>query len=135
MAGPKTRIVWIDDDPELLRLGHIVLTHKGYQVITVSDSRQGFDVIRREKPDLVLLDLIMPDVDGWAIYDQIKGEPELQGTRVIVVTAKAQSADKALALLLAKVDGYLIKPYDQNQLFDMLNQVIRRKKPATDEPA
>ncbi len=135
MAGPKYRVVWIEDDRELLRLGQIVLSHKGYQVITVSDSRQGFDIIRREKPDIVLLDLMMPDVDGWAIYNQIKAEPELKGTPVIVVTAKAQAADKALALHLAKVDGYLIKPYDQNQLLDMLNQVMQRKKSSGDEPA
>jgi DNA-binding response OmpR family regulator len=127
MAGPKLRVVWIEDDPELLRLGQLVLTHKGYDVVTVNDSREGFGVVQREKPDIVILDLMMPDVDGWAIYNQIKATPELKGTPVIVVTAKAQAADKAMALHLAKVDGYLTKPYEQSQLLDMLNQVIKRK--------
>ncbi len=133
MANPKYRVVWIEDDPELLRLGQLVLTHKGFEVITVGDSREGFETIRREKPDLVLLDLMMPDVDGWAIYNQIKAEPELKDTPVIVVTAKAQAADKALALHLAKVDGYLVKPYDQNQLLDTMDQVMNRKRSPTGE--
>lgn len=130
MAGPKLRVVWIEDDPELLRLGQLVLTHKGYEVVTVNDSREGFGVVQREKPDIVILDLMMPDVDGWAIYNQIKATPGLKGTPVIVVTAKAQAADKAMALHLAKVDGYLTKPYEQSQLLDMLNQVIKRKTQA-----
>src|SRR3972149_8502687 len=133
MPNPKVRIVWIEDDPELLRLGQLVLSHKGYEVITVNDSREGFDVVQREKPDVILLDLMMPDVDGWAIYNQIKATPELKNTPVIVATAKAQAADKALALHLAKVDGYLIKPYDQNQLLDILSRVIERGKQARGE--
>jgi len=132
MPGPKHRVVWIEDDPELLRLGRLVLAHKGFEVVTVNDSREGFDIIRREKPDLVLLDLMMPEVDGWAIYNQMKAEPDLKDTPVIVVTAKAQAADKALALYLAKVDGYLVKPYDQNQLLDMIHHVMSRRQQSQD---
>ncbi len=127
MAGRKYRVVWIEDDPELLRLGQIVLSHKGYDVVTVSDSREGVQVIQREKPDVIILDLMMPDVDGWAIYNHVKANPELKLTPVVVVTAKAQAADKALALHLAKVDGYLTKPYEQSQLIDMLGQVLARR--------
>ena len=130
MSGAKTRVVWIEDDPELLRLAQLVLGYKGYEVITVNDSQQGFETVRREKPDVVLLDLIMPGVDGWAIYNQIKATPELKGTPVIVVTAKAQAADKALALHLAKVDGYLTKPYEQSQLISLLEQVLKRRQQA-----
>jgi CheY-like chemotaxis protein len=130
MASPKYHVVWIEDDPELLRLGQLVLSHKGHQVTTVNDSREAFEVVRREKPDIILLDLMMPDVDGWEIYTQIKAVPELRDTPVIVVTAKAQPADKALALHLAKVDGYLTKPYDQNQLLEMISLVMARKKQA-----
>jgi len=126
MASPKYRVVWIEDDPELLRLSQIVLSYKGYEVVPVSDSREGMNVIVREKPDVIILDLMMPDVDGWAIYNQIRANPELKHTPVVVVTAKAQAADKALALHLAKVDGYLTKPYEQSQLLDMLSRVLER---------
>ena len=128
MSSRKLRVVWIEDDPELLRLGQLVLSHKGYEVVTVNDSREGYAVVLRERPDVILLDLMMPDVEGWAIYNQIKATPELKDTPVIVVTAKAQPADRAMALHLAKVDGYLVKPYDQNQLLDMMSQVIAQRK-------
>jgi len=128
MAGPKTRVVWIEDDRELLRLGQLILGHKGYEVVTVEDSREAYDIVRREQPDVILLDLMMPDVDGWAVFNQIKATPELKHTPVIVVTAKAQAADKALALHLAKVDGYLVKPYDQQQLLNLLGQVLQRSQ-------
>jgi CheY-like chemotaxis protein len=128
MPGPKLRVVWIEDDPELLRLGEFLLAYKGFQVVTVNDSREGIDVIRREKPDLVLLDLMMPEIDGWAIYNQMRAEPSLRDTPVIVVTAQAQAADKALALYLAKVDGYLVKPYNQSQLLEIIHHVMSRRQ-------
>jgi CheY-like chemotaxis protein len=78
---------------------------------------------------------MMPGVDGWAIYNQIKAAPELKGTPVIVVTAKAQAADKALALHLAKVDGYLTKPYEQSQLINLLEQVLKRRQQAEGKPS
>lgn len=135
MASLRYRVVWIEDDPELLRLGQIVLSHKGFDVTAVSDSRQGFRVVQREKPDVVILDLMMPEVDGWAIYNQIKADLALKHVPVVVVTAKGQAADKALALHLAKVDGYLTKPYDQSQLVEMLNEVLQRRSQANTPPA
>lgn len=128
MAGHKPRVVWIEDDPELLRLSQIILAHKGFDVVAVNDGRQGLEVIQREKPDVIVLDLMMPYIDGWSIYNHIKADAELKSIPVIVVTAKAQAADKAMALHLAKVDGYLTKPYDQAQLIDLLNQVMQPRK-------
>ncbi len=127
MPKPKYRVLWIEDDPELLRLSRLILSHKGYEVIGVNDSRNGVEMVRREKPDVIMLDLMMPNVDGWEIYNQIKADADLRSIPVIVVTAKARSADKALALLLAKVDGYLVKPYEQTQLLDMLTKVLNRR--------
>ena len=126
MANPKYRVMWIEDDPELLRLAKLILSHKGFEVIPVNDSREGMETIRREKPDVIMLDVIMPNVDGWDIYNQIKADTELKNIPVVVVTAKAHAADKAMALHLAKVDGYLTKPYEQTQLLDLLNKVLSR---------
>lgn len=126
MTNPKYRVVWIEDDPELLRLGRLILTHKGYDVVPVNDSRDAVTMVRQEKPDVIMLDLMMPNVDGWDVYNQIKADAELKHIPVIVVTAKAHAADKALALHLAKVDGYLVKPYEQAELLDLLNKVLKR---------
>ena len=128
MTAPKYRIMWIEDDRELLQLSTFILQHKGFDVIPVLDSREALDTIRREKPDLILLDLMMPEMDGWAVYREVKAAPDLKHIPVIVVTAKAHSADKAMALHLAKVDGYLAKPYEQAQLLAAIDEVLQRRR-------
>lgn len=133
MAETKYRVVWIEDDRELLRLGYFILSHNGFEVVTVSDSREGLATIRREKPDAVLLDLMMPDVEGWEIYNKVKADSNLKDIPIIVVTAKAHAVDKVMALHLAKVDGYLVKPYEQSQLLDILHQVLQPRLSSDDE--
>ncbi|MCJ7738752.1 MAG: response regulator, partial [Anaerolineae bacterium] len=84
----------------------------------------GLETVKRVKPDLVLLDLMMPDMDGWEVYQQIKADDALKGTRVIVVTAKAQSIDKVLGLHIAKVDDYITKPFGPQELLQSVNKVL-----------
>ncbi len=75
-------------------------------------------MIRQEMPDLVLLDLMMPDMDGWEVYQQMKADEKTKGIPVIVVTAKAQSIDKVLGLHIAKVDDYIAKPFSPQDLIE-----------------
>jgi CheY-like chemotaxis protein len=77
---------------------------------------------------LVLLDLMMPDMDGWEVYQQIKADPDTRDIPVIVVTAKAQSIDKVLGLHIAKVDDYISKPFSPQELLDSVDQVLTRKE-------
>ena len=127
MAEEKKKVVCIEDEPEMIDLVKLILGRKGFELTGAMGGREGLEAVRRVKPDLVLLDLMMPDMDGWEVYQQMKADAEMQKIPVIVVTAKAQAADKALALYLAKVDGYLVKPYDQNQLLDMIGRVMSRR--------
>lgn len=122
--------MWIEDDRELLQLSTFILQHKGFEVIPILDSREALDTIRREKPHLILLDLMMPEMDGWSVYNEIKADVTIKHIPIIVVTAKAHSADKAMALHLAKVDGYLAKPYEQAQLLATIDEVLRRHYPS-----
>jgi two-component system response regulator VicR len=82
------------------------------------------EIVRREKPDLILLDLMMPDMDGWEVYQQIKADAELRVIPVIVVTAKAQSIDKVLGLHIAKVDDYITKPFGPQELLESVEKII-----------
>jgi DNA-binding response OmpR family regulator len=88
------------------------------------------EAIRRVKPDLVLLDLMMPDMDGWEVYQQMKADPELKEIPVIVVTAKAQSIDKILGLHIAKVDDYVTKPFGPQELLQSVERVLAAKTQA-----
>jgi DNA-binding response OmpR family regulator len=75
-------------------------------------------------PSLVLLDLMMPDMDGWEVYQRMKGNPESSHIPVIVVTAKAQGIDKMLGLHIAKVDDYITKPFSPAELLSSVEKVL-----------
>ena len=94
----QKRIVCIEDEPDMIELLRTILETKGFQVIGADGGVVGLETVRREKPDLILLDLMMPDMDGWEVFQHVKDDPELQKIPVVVITAKAQSIDKVLGL-------------------------------------
>ncbi len=120
-----TKVVCIEDEPEMIELVKLILEKKGVEVIGAPGGREGLEVIARERPDLVLLDLMMPDMDGWEVYQQMKARPEMQNIPVIVVTAKAQSIDKVLGLHIAKVDDYITKPFGPTELAESVRRVLQ----------
>jgi DNA-binding response OmpR family regulator len=93
-------------------------------VIGANGGREGLDKVRQDLPDLILLDLMMPDLDGWDVYQQIKAEDTTKDIPVIVVTAKAQSIDKVLGLHIAKVDDYISKPFSPQELVDSVEKIL-----------
>lgn len=120
---PK-KIVYIEDDLEMIDLVKMILNNKGFNVIGAHGGRHGLDTIISEEPDLILLDLMMPDVDGWDVYHQLKSSDETNKIPVIVVTAKAQAIDRVLGLQIAKVDDYISKPFRPNELIDSINKIL-----------
>jgi two-component system, OmpR family, response regulator VicR len=124
MAEERKKVVCIEDEPEMIDLVKLILGRKGFDLIGAMGGREGLDAVRRIKPDLVLLDLMMPDMDGWEVYQQIKADDELMNIPVIVVTAKAQSIDKVLGLHIAKVDDYVTKPFGPRELVDSVRKVL-----------
>lgn len=126
MANGKL-VVCIEDEPEMIDLVKLILSRKGFQVVGAMGGREGLEAIQNEKPDLVLLDLMMPDMDGWEVYQKIKADDSTKGIPVIVVTAKAQSIDKVLGLHIAKVDDYITKPFGPQELLESVEQVLARQ--------
>lgn len=124
MAQVAKRVVCVEDEPEMIDLVRLILGRKGYEVIGANGGIEGLETVRREKPDLILLDLMMPDMDGWEVYQQIKADPGLREIPVIVVTAKAQSIDKVLGLHIAKVDDYITKPFGPQELLESVDKIL-----------
>ena len=124
MAEVKKTVVCIEDEPEMIDLVKLILGRRGFELTGAMGGREGLEAVRRIKPDLVLLDLMMPDMDGWEVYQQMKADPEMQKIPVIVVTAKAQSIDKVLGLHIAKVDDYVTKPFGPQELLQSVEKVL-----------
>ncbi len=128
MAEKTRHILCIEDEPEMIDLIRLILSRKGFEVSGASGGQEGIYKIRSEKPDLILLDLMMPFMDGWEVYQQMKADEATKNIPVIVVTAKAQSIDKVLGLHIAKVDDYIAKPFSPKELIDSVERVFAKKQ-------
>jgi two-component system response regulator VicR len=128
MADTTRRVVYIEDEQEMIDLVRLILSRKGFEVSGANGGREGLDLVRNSLPDLVLLDLMMPDMDGWDVYQQMKAGETTRNIPVIVVTAKAQSIDKVLGLHIAKVDDYVSKPFSPQELVDSVEKVLGRSQ-------
>jgi DNA-binding response OmpR family regulator len=126
-VSPTKKIVYIEDDPEMIDLVELILNRHGFSVKGAHGGRQGIDVVRQLNPDLILLDLMMPDLDGWDVYQQLKADDATKAIPVIVITAKAQSIDKVLGLHIAKVDDYISKPFRPQELLDSVDRILNKR--------
>ena len=120
-------ILCVEDEPEMIDLIRLILGRRGFEVKGASGGREGLKMIRQEMPDLGLLDLMMPDMDGWEVYQQMKADDKTKSIPVIVVTAKAQSIDRVLGLHIAKVDDYIAKPFSPQDLMNSVEKVLKSK--------
>ena len=120
-------ILCVEDEPEMIDLIRLILGRRGFEVKGAAGGTEGLKMIRQDPPDLVLLDLMMPDMDGWEVYQQMKADEKTKNIPVIVVTARAQSIDKVLGLHIAKVDDYITKPFSPQDLMNSVDKVLKSK--------
>ena len=120
MAGEKILIV--DDDKNICELLRLYLEKEGYAVTQAYDGEAAFEAFEREKPNLVLLDVMMPKMDGWEVCRKIR---EKGNTPVIMLTAKGETFDKVLGLELG-ADDYVVKPFDSKEVVARIKAVLRR---------
>ena len=129
MANEK--ILVVDDDTNICELLRLYLTKEGYQVTTANDGEEGLDKFNQVKPDMVLLDVMMPKMDGLEVCRRIR---KLGNTPVMMLTAKGETFDKVLGLELG-ADDYMVKPFDTKEVVARIKAVLRRYKPAAAAPA
>jgi len=118
------RILCIEDELEMIDLIRLILGRRGFDVKGATGGMEGLRMVRQEIPDLVLLDLMMPDLDGWEVYQQMKADEKTRNIPVIVVTAKAQNIDRVLGMHIAKVDDYITKPFSPQELLNSVEKVL-----------
>jgi len=120
----KYKIVYIEDDADMIDLVRVILEHNQFCVYSAKDGHSGLDLVSQVEPDLVLLDLMIPDLDGWEIFQRIRNNSALKQIPVIIVTAKSQEIDKILGLRIAKVDDYICKPFHPRELVERISTVL-----------
>jgi two-component system phosphate regulon response regulator PhoB len=121
------RILVVDDEPDLVELVRLSLHRAGYQVETAATGRQALDCLRRQRPDLVILDLMLPDVSGTELCRRLRADAELAALPVIMLTAKADEVDRVVGFELG-ADDYVTKPFSPRELVLRVGAVMRRSR-------
>jgi diguanylate cyclase (GGDEF)-like protein len=123
---PETILV-VDDDPDIARFVEVNLRSAGYDVAVAGDGEEALERAAELRPDLVLLDVMMPRLDGFEVAQRLRKNPQTANTSIIMLTAKALSADKVTGLQ-SGADDYIIKPFDPIELLARVKGTLRRAK-------
>ena len=126
MAGRSFTVLYVEDDPESRLLVRRVLQAEGYAVIEAKDAADGLASANESRPDLILIDINLPEVDGLTLARQIKSVPDLASTPLVVLTANVMRGDRERSLG-AGCDGYIQKPIDVDLLPRQISQYLRNR--------
>ena len=120
----KQRIVYVEDDPDMVELVQMMLDERRFNIVGARDGITGLGLIHQAPPALVLLDLMLPDMGGWAVFQTMKEDPDLSEIPVIVVTAQNTPIDRILGEHIAKVQVYITKPVSPAELRGAVDRVL-----------
>jgi DNA-binding response OmpR family regulator len=120
---PSKTILIVDDELGILVSLQFLLEQNGFRVVFAQSGRDAFDALEKSKPDLILLDIMLPDLDGYEIFQMIRANPTWDGIKVIFLTAKNRGGDIAKGLNLG-VDAYITKPFSNAELLAAVNTLI-----------
>jgi len=112
-------VLVIEDDPRSIRLMELILRSQGYEAVMARNGREGLDAVRRRPFDVILLDLMLPEVDGFEVLRQLRNDPDLADVPVIITSARARPTTKEEAAELG-ANYYLTKPYRKAELLDVI---------------
>ncbi|HAZ09552.1 MAG: DNA-binding response regulator [Omnitrophica bacterium GWA2_41_15] len=123
----KEKILIIEDEKDIVKMLDYNLKKEGFKTLSAHNGEDGLDMARKENPDLILLDLMLPEMDGLDVCKAIKNEAKTSHIPIIILTAKAQEADKIVGLELG-ADDYMTKPFSPRELIARIKAVLRRMK-------
>ncbi|MFQ6128080.1 MAG: PleD family two-component system response regulator [Thermoplasmata archaeon] len=117
-------IVVVDDEPKILELVESILTTEGFEVIKALSGQECLDYVAREIPDLILLDIKMPEMDGWMVYRELRANERTKGIPIAMLTVKADTIDRDVALDILDVDDYITKPFSPKDLVSRVKDLV-----------
>ena len=121
------KVLVVEDNRDNMEVMRTTLTHFGYEIVEAVNGKEGIEKARQEKPDIILMDLSLPVMDGWEAAGRIKADDELKDIPVIAVTAHAMSGDEAKAHEHG-CDGYLAKPCTPRSIIDIVKKYVKEKE-------
>jgi CheY-like chemotaxis protein len=124
-AAHAERILVVDDERAIRLICRVNLESAGYETLEAEDGRGALEVAQAEQPDLIVLDVMLPDLDGWEIAELLAGDPATEEIPLIYVSARSEPSDQRRAHALGAL-GYITKPFDPEALSLLVNEVIRR---------
>lgn len=119
------RILVVDDDMDIVRLVRSYLEKAGYQILTAYDGETALRLLKAEKPQLLILDLMLPDRDGWDVARLVRSDPHLSATPIIMLTARVEDNDKIVGLEIG-ADDYITKPFNPREVVARVRALLRR---------
>jgi DNA-binding response OmpR family regulator len=122
---PKTRVLVIDDEPPIRLLCRVNLEAEDMTVLEANDGPSGLEVARRERPDVILLDVMMPALDGWRVAEDLLADPRTSEIPIIFLTARAEFRDRARGLDIGGID-YVTKPFNPLGLAPLVRELLQR---------
>lgn len=127
------KILVVDDDREMVELIELFLGNAGFTTIAAFSGEEALEKTFKEKPDLILLDIMMPRIDGWEVLRRIKNDPHVQNIPVAFITARTQNIDKMIGLSVMKAAGYITKPFSKQELLTEVRRIIDENKRGPEE--
>lgn len=115
------KILVIDDDPDIVELVKMRLAESGYNVVTAGNGKDGLDKVARENPDLIVLDVLMPSMDGYTFIKELKASQRAKSIPIIILTAKEKMKD---LFEMEGVKHYMVKPFDSKELLVKIKQCL-----------
>ncbi len=123
----QVRILSIEDDPEMRGLLQLIFERKGHHVIGVRRGEFGLELLKSLRPDVLLLDLMLPDINGWELYRQLKADKELAKVPVIIVSARNPQQDAAEGYYVTGNDRFVEKPFEVKDLVNTVHDVLEKQ--------
>ncbi len=127
----KPRILIVDDDPMIRRLLQVNFRLEGFDVDVAARGREALELASASRPDIVVLDVSMPDMDGWAVMEHLREDPGTARVPIVFLTARTGQAEQERAERLG-AEGYLVKPFDPGELVQVVRQVVSGAGPGHD---
>ena len=125
MSTVNASILVVDDDPEIVTMLSTRLVKRGYKVSTANDGHRALELAKREKPDLVLLDVMMPGKSGWEVARALKQDPVTQGIKIVMVTAIGEQVNELTSPLYG-ADAHIDKPFEFERLEKVIGELVPR---------